>query len=94
MNQTLVDCHGNPLDVGDSVKVIDIPAWLPQGLPEEDQIAICSQIGKTLIIQGFNGDGDAELEFVNNNGHIHTIWIKPHCLEKIQPVPDIGGSRK
>lgn len=82
MNQALVDCHGCPIVVGDSVKVIDIPAWLPQGLPEEDQIAIWSQIGKTLVIQGFSEDGDAELEFADNDGHIHTIWIALHCLER------------
>jgi len=83
MNQSSIDQHGSPIVVGDRVKVVKIPTRLPQGLPEEDQIAIYSQIGKTLIIQGFNEDNNAELEFTDNDGHIHTIWIKPDCLEKM-----------
>jgi hypothetical protein len=83
MHQASIDCHGSPLVVGDSVKVVEIPAALPQGLPDEDQIAIRAQIGKTLIIQEFNEGGDAELEFADSDGTIHTIWIELRCLEKV-----------
>ncbi len=81
MRQVSLDCNNKPIAVGDSVRVIEIPVRLPLGLPEEDQIAIHDQIGKALIIQGFNQDGYAELEFIDNAGHIHTMWIEPHCLE-------------
>lgn len=81
MRQVSLDRNKKPIAVGDSVKVIEIPVRLPQGLPEEDQIAIRDQIGKVSIIQGFNQDGYAELEFIDNAGHIHTIWIESHCLE-------------
>ncbi len=80
MRQDPLDRNKKPIAVGDSVKVVEIPARLPQGLPNEDQIAIYEQIGKELIIQGFNQDGHAELEFVDSSGYLHTIWIEPQCL--------------
>lgn len=82
MRQAPLDRNDNPIVAGDSVKIIEIPARLPQGLPEEDQIAIHAQLGKTLIVQGFNQSGYAELEFADIAGHIHTIWIESRCLEK------------
>ncbi len=82
MLNAIVDRNDKPIAAGDSVKVIEIPALLPQGLPEEDQIAIHAQLGKVLIVQGFNQSGYVELEFVDVAGYIHTIWIGSHCLEK------------
>lgn len=71
----LFDCRVN--------RIVDIPEEIPEGLPEEDQIAIRAQVGKIMVIQDFNNDGAAELEFVDDAGHIHTIWIDPDCLAYI-----------
>lgn len=83
MNQVLLDQDGIPVAVGDYVRIVDIPEEIPEGLPEEDQIAIRAQVGKIMVIQDFNNDGAAELEFVDDAGHIHTIWIDPDCLAYI-----------
>lgn len=82
MRNAIVDRNDKPIVAGDSVKIIEIPALLPQGLPEEDQIAIHTQLGEVLIVQGFSQSGDIELEFFDVAGHIHSIWIESHCLEK------------
>jgi hypothetical protein len=69
---------------GDSVKIVEIPAYLPLGLPQEDQYAIQAQVGKTLTILDFNQSGEAEFEFVDEaTGSIHTIWLSPYFLEKL-----------
>ena len=78
------DRKNNLLKVGNQVMVIRIPQSLPEGLPEEDVIAINSQMGKTLIIEGFSENGDVELEFFDDFGHSHTIWIDASCLKKIE----------
>ena len=83
MYQAPLDRNHKPIVAGDNVKVVEIPARLPVGLPREDQIAIHAQHGKTLTIQGFDQNGYAELEFVDSAGHVHTILIEPYCLEKI-----------
>jgi hypothetical protein len=75
--------------VGDSVRVLEIPAYLSCGLPLEDQHAIQEQVGKILTVLGFNQNGEAELEFMNETEkiegfHIHTIWLAPHFLEKVE----------
>lgn len=85
MHQASVDCRGNPLAIGDRVRVVEIPPSLPRGLPDQDQLAIRGQVGKTLAIEDFNEAGDAELEFADGDGNIHTIWLELRCLEKVQP---------
>lgn len=82
MNQVHFDRNKNPITIGDHIRIIEIPEGLPEGLPEEDQVAIYAQVGKVLVVQGFEMDGSAELEFVDDAGHIHTIWINPNYLEK------------
>jgi hypothetical protein len=68
---------------GDSVKIIEIPVHIPYGLPQEDQLAIQEQIGKTLTVIAFNQNGEAELEFTDGSGCFHTIWLSPCFLERI-----------
>lgn len=76
------DRDNEEIILGDSVRIIEIPACLLDGLPEEDQIAIRAQLGKVLIVEGFGEDGSVELEFIDIAGAIHFIWIAPRCLEK------------
>jgi len=84
MNKIRLDREGNSVKVGSHVKVIEIPDDLPKGLPDEDKSAINAQVGNTLIIEGFSENGFAELEFFDDLGNLHTIWINPNCLENIE----------
>jgi hypothetical protein len=83
MNQAPLDRNRNLVIDGDHVKIIEIPERLTAGLPEEDKVAINSQVGKVLIVQGFEKDGSVELEFIDDAGHYHTIWIDPNCLARV-----------
>lgn len=62
------------LQPGDLVIILSVPPALLSGLPEEDQIAIRSVIGKPVRFAGVSY-GQAEIEFRDNHGDEHTIWI-------------------
>lgn len=76
------DRLGNLVRVGDSVILAEIPDTLLANLLPEDQEAIRAQKGHSLTIEGFDGWGNAELEFTDAREHIHTIWVAPIALEK------------
>lgn len=84
MQKNSCDCNGNSITVGDSVKLVSIPVRLLEGLLQDDQIAIHAQLGRILIIEGFDLNSYAELEFFDAAGYIHTIWIEPCYLEKFE----------
>jgi hypothetical protein len=52
------------------------------GLPEEDQTAISSVIGKPVTFAGFS-HGQAEVEFKDGHGDEHTIWVD---ADRIKPA--------
>jgi hypothetical protein len=67
---------------GDLVVLLSVPATLMSGLPEEDQTAIRSVIGKPVKFTGITY-GQAELEFRDSNGDEHTIWVD---ADRIKPA--------
>lgn len=77
-----LDCDGYALSAGDVVLLVKVPDSLLSGLPVEDQDAIRSQIGKVLKVDAFDNYGNAEVEFVDNNGDLHTIWVNSTYLKK------------
>jgi len=50
-------------------------------LPEEDKLAISGVVGKAIILNGYDEDGRAELEFTEENGTIHFIYVNPAFLK-------------
>ena len=70
------------LQPGDLVVLIGVPATLFSGLPEEDQTAIRSVIGKPVKFAGM-AYGQAELEFKDGHGDEHTIWVD---IDRIRPA--------
>jgi len=70
------------LQPGDRVVLISVPPSLMSGLPEEDQIAISSVIGKPVTFAGFSY-GQAEVEFTDSHGDEHTIWVD---ADQIKPA--------
>jgi hypothetical protein len=65
--------------VGDMVILASLPPGLLQGLPEEDQAAIRSIIGRPVRLASYSF-GQAELEFVDGAGDEHSIWVEPSLL--------------
>jgi len=66
---------------GDLVLLMEAPPGLLQGLPGEDQKAICETIGKPIQLVGYDGDGRAELEFTDTAGVIHFIFVNPSIIK-------------
>jgi len=56
------------------------PGWLDD-LPREDQEAIIAIVGQPISLLGFDEDGRAELEFTDNHGVIHFIYVDPNFVE-------------
>jgi len=57
------------------------PNWLDH-LPEIDQHAVSAVIGKPILLLGYDNDGRAELEFIDSEGIIHTIFVNPEFVSK------------
>lgn len=70
------------LQPGDLVVILNVPYTLLAGLPDDDQDAIKSIIGKPVTFAGISY-GQAELEFSDNQGDVHTIWVD---ADKIRPA--------
>jgi hypothetical protein len=79
-----IDRDGNKIVQGSKVIFLEAPNTLLNGLSLEDQQAISRQVGKILQVQGFDEYGHAELEFVDNDGSEHFIWIEPVVLKLIK----------
>jgi hypothetical protein len=67
------------LKTGRLVILTTLPPDLLQGLPEEDQVAIRSIIGRPVTLAGYSF-GQAELEFVDSAGDNHSIWVEASLL--------------
>jgi hypothetical protein len=59
---------------GGRVVLEKLPPGLLNGLPEEDQRAISAIVGVPIRFLGFD-DGRLELEFVEDGGTIHHIYV-------------------
>ena len=70
------------LHPGDLVILKHAPASLLRGLPDEDQIAIRAVIGKPVIFAGFTY-GQAEIEFKDDEGDTHTIWVETNMITPV-----------
>jgi hypothetical protein len=67
---------------GDPVLLLSVPPTLIAGLPEEDQQAIRSVVGKTVTFAGITY-GQAEVEFRDSQGEEHTIWVDTNRIRSI-----------
>ncbi len=52
-----------------------LPSGLLKGLPEEGQRAISAIVGVPIRFLGFDGDDRLELEFVEADGTIHSVYV-------------------
>jgi hypothetical protein len=67
------------LEPGRSVILTSLPPGLLNGLPSEDQSAIQAIVGRPITFVGFT-HGQAELEFFDEDGDGHTIWVAPSFI--------------
>lgn len=61
--------------------MIGLPPKFLDDLPAEDQRAISNVIGKAIILREYDEDGRAVLEFEEEDGTGHTIWVKPSFVK-------------
>jgi len=74
---------------GETVILKSVPPGLLDGLPEEDQRAIRTIVGKPVLLLGYDEDGRAELHFddpvdgvAGTWSHTHSIWVSPEFVER------------
>lgn len=75
----MTDTNRKPMP-GDSVVLEEVPQGLQDGLPKEDQQAISEIVGKPIRLNKYDEDGRAELEFTDQHGVIHFIYVRPEFL--------------
>ena len=62
-----------------------LPVGLVDGLPGEDRQAIRAIVGKPVLLSEYDDLGRAELEFVDEGGVVHYVYVELGvigCAEK------------
>jgi hypothetical protein len=75
-----MNLHNNRAKPGDRVMLARIPPGLLDGLPDEDQNAIVNALGEPLVLNEYDDTGRAELEFKDERGVIHFIYVDPSYI--------------
>jgi len=65
---------------GERVIPKELPLGFTDDLPEEDQRAISAVVGKPILLNKYERDGRAELEFTDNEGVGHFIYVDPKFI--------------
>ena len=65
---------------GGMVVLAKLPPGFLDDLPAEDQRAISEVVGKPILLNGYEDDGRAELQFTDQLGVIHFVYIRPELL--------------
>jgi hypothetical protein len=65
---------------GREVMLRALPAGFVDDLPAEDQNAILGVVGKPVFLRQYEKDGRAELEFTDQDGVIHFIYLDPKYI--------------
>jgi hypothetical protein len=60
--------------------LIQIPLGLLDDLPAEDQEAISNVVGTPVVLNEYDKDGRAELEFRDVDGNFHLIYVSPDFI--------------
>jgi hypothetical protein len=70
---------GRP-EPGEKVVLTALPPGFLDDLPREDQQALTEVIGKAILLNEYDEDGRAELEFTAEDGRIHFVWVSPEFI--------------
>jgi hypothetical protein len=75
------DNKGNKVSVGATVRLLIVPEELIYGLPESDQLAIQSIVGREITVEDIDENGKVELKFEDQDKTIHFIWVSPSAVQ-------------
>lgn len=67
----------------EKVILTGLPPRFLDDLPIEDQEAIRAVIGKALVLNEYDEDGRAELEFRDKNGVVHFIYVERKWTSRV-----------
>lgn len=67
-------------NAGEMAILTRLPPGFLNDLPIEDQRAISEVIGKPILLNEYDEDGRAELEFTDQHGVIHFIYVRSEFL--------------
>jgi hypothetical protein len=73
--------------VGGEVVLEKLPPGLIDGLPKSDQEAIAAIVGVPIQFLGYEEDGRIGLEFVDDYGIFHHIYVDRQYVKAIKPGP-------
>jgi len=62
------------------VVLTELPPGLIDDLPKSDQRAITQIVGEPVLLEGFEDDGRAELQFVDSRKVIHFLYVDPKFI--------------
>jgi hypothetical protein len=68
---------------GSKVILTKLPPGLIDGLPARDQEAIAGAVGRTILLVEYDIYGRAELEFRDQEGVIHFIYVSPVFIKAV-----------
>ena len=66
--------------VGEKVVLLGVPPGFVDDLPRSDQLAITAAIGTMVLLLDYDDDGRAEVEFIEADGAIHSIFVDPKYI--------------
>jgi len=68
---------------GQKVVLKALPPGFIDDLPDEDQRGISAMVGKPIMLNKYDRDGLAELEFADPfiENCSHTMWVDPEFIE-------------
>jgi hypothetical protein len=66
------------------VTLTEVPSGLLDNLPMEDRRAISEVVGKPIVLNEYDEDGRAELQFKDNQGVIHFIYVSPDFIRAVE----------
>jgi hypothetical protein len=69
---------------GEMLVLTKLPPGFLDDLPKEDQLAISSVVGQAIILNRYDEDGRAELQFAEENGTIHFIYVSPAFVKSTE----------
>jgi hypothetical protein len=65
---------------GEKVILKALPPRFLDDLPAEEQRAISARIGRPIMLMRYERDGRAELEFMDKDDGIHTLYVHPKFI--------------
>jgi hypothetical protein len=70
------------LKPGEKVLLKALPPRFIADLPAEDQRVISEAVGKPIVLNGYEEDGRAELEFTDREDVVHLIYVDTKFIDE------------